>query len=210
MRLLKLLPAQTSAGDSRSKRDAKSRWAGMVALPALTLLLAIPLLAGGPARSQKKSKDAKDPDVSSLPTMPVPDTQAIDTAVGQMLGAWQVGDIELMHKYYADDVVVVSGSWEPPLIGWNTYLRAYQEQRGHSQYGRMDRTNTLTKVLGDAAWVTYQWEYVGQVDGNQLDAVGHTTLVLQKRAGNWVIVVNHTSTVPLPARPASATPGAKP
>jgi ketosteroid isomerase-like protein len=175
------------------------------------ILLATCLAVGGHAQNQKKSKDGKDAEIAAASAVQVPDLQAIDMAVGEMLGAWQVGDVEAMHKYYADDVVVVSGNWEPPLIGWDTYLRAYQAQRARSQNGRMDRTNTLTKLMGDSAWVTYQWEYVGQVDGSQLDAVGHTTLVLQKRAGNWVIVVNHTSTVPLPARPVpAAAPTAKP
>jgi len=168
------------------------------------LIVLLTLLASGPVQAQKKSKDNKDADSSDVSSVPVPDTQAIDTAVGQMLGAWQVGDIALMHKYYADDVVVISGNWEPPLIGWDTYLRAYQAQRARAQNGRMDRSNTLIKVMGDSAWVAYQWEYVGQVDGGQLDAVGQTTLVLQKRAGNWVIVVNHTGTVPLPVRSSTA------
>ena len=172
----------------------------MAACAALIISLTIPALAGSPAQNQKKSKDNKDADPIGASVVPVSDNQAIDVAVGQMLGAWQIGDIELMHKYYGDDVVVVSGNWEPPLIGWDAYLRAYQAQRARSQNGRMDRSNTLTKVMGDSAWVTYQWEYIGQVDGSQLDAVGHTTLVLQKRAGNWVIVENHTSTAPLPVR----------
>ena len=208
MSLLMRHPARGERCSNEFGCGARWRWTAMPACAALIMLLAIPLLAGSPAQNQKKSKDNnKDSDASSASIVPVPDLQAIDIAVGQMLGAWQVGDIELMHKYYSDDVVVVSGSWEPPLIGWDTYVRAYQAQRARSQNGRMDRSNSLIKLMGDSAWVTYQWEYVGQVDGSQLDAVGQTTLVLQKRAGNWVIVVNHTSTVPLPVR-SSAVPAA--
>jgi ketosteroid isomerase-like protein len=202
--------AEIERCNNKFRCGVKWNWAAMAACAAFIISLTIPVLAGSLAQNQKKSKDNnKDADVGGASLVPVPDTQAIDTAVGQMLGAWQVGDIELMHKYYSDDVVVVSGNWEPPLIGWDAYLRAYQAQRARSQNGRMDRSNTLTKVMGDSAWVTYQWEYVGQVDGSQLDAVGHTTLVLQKRAGNWVIVVNHTSTAPLPVR-SSAVPAAAP
>jgi len=50
--------------------------------------------------------------------------------------------------------------------------------------------------MGDTAWVTYQWQFVGNVDGKATQALGHTTLVLQKRAGNWLIVLNHTSAIP--------------
>jgi ketosteroid isomerase-like protein len=211
MRLPILHPAGIERCDGKFGTGVTWNWTAMVACAALILLLTIPVLAG--SSPQKKSKDNKDADASGASVVQMPDTQAIDIAVGQMLGAWQVGDIELMHKYYGDDVVVVSGNWEPPLIGWDAYLRAYQAQRARSQNGRMERSNTLTKVMGDSAWVTYQWEYVGQVDGSQLDAVGHTTLVLQKRAGNWVIVVNHTSTAPLPVRSTAVplpAPSAKP
>jgi len=116
--------------------------------------------------------------------------------VSQMLAAWQVGDVETMHKYYADDMAAVSGSWEPPLVGWPAYAAAYEKQHSRTQNGRLERTNTFTKLMGDAAWVTYQWEFSGQVDGQPARANGHTTLVLQRRAGSWIIVLNHTSATP--------------
>jgi ketosteroid isomerase-like protein len=72
----------------------------------------------------------------------------------------------------------------------------------------MDRSNSYIKVSGDTAWVSYQWQFFGQVDGNPTNAFGHTTLVLQKRAGSWLIVLNHTSGVP--ATPAAAPAAAKP
>src|SRR5437899_3977272 len=62
-----------------------------------------------------------------------------------MLGAWQIGDVEMLHKYYADDVTVVSGAWEPPLVGWANYLRAYQSQRERMTAGRLDRNNTRSE-----------------------------------------------------------------
>ncbi len=58
----------------------------------------------------------------------MPDNQAVDLLVSQMLGAWQAGDADAMRKFYADDVMIVSGAYEPPLIGWANYARAYQAQ----------------------------------------------------------------------------------
>jgi ketosteroid isomerase-like protein len=89
------------------------------------------------------------------------------------------------------------------LQGWQSYLNAYQSQRARTQGVRLERTNSFTKVQGDTAWCTYQWEFNGQVDGALSSAVGHTTLVLQKRAGKWLIVLNHTSSAPTPARTAA-------
>ncbi len=143
---------------------------------------------------QKNSK--KQQDNSDALAATLPDPQAIDLLISQMLAAWQVGDVEAMHKYYDDDMAAVSGAWEPPLLGWGSYAAAYEKQHARTQGARLDRTNTFSKVLGDTAWVTYQWNFFGQVDGQPAKAVGHTTLVLQKRAGHWTIVLNHTSSVP--------------
>jgi uncharacterized protein (TIGR02246 family) len=126
----------------------------------------------------------------------LPENQAIDLMVSQMLGAWQAGDAEAMHKFYADDVMVISGAWEPPLFGWPSYAKAYQAQYARTAGSRLERTNTYIKTMGDTAVVAYQWQFVGDVDGRRTQAFGHTTLVLEKRAGNWLIAVNHTSAIP--------------
>lgn len=175
-----------------------------VAAMALVLLGSATLLA-----AQKNGKNANEPEVTGISSlMPLPDAQAIELMISQMLAAWQIGDEQMLHAFYADDVLVVSGAWEPPLQGWPSYLRAYQSQRARTQNVRLERTNTFTKVLGTSAWCTYQWQFFGQVDGAQATAVGHTTLMLEKRGAKWLIVVNHTSEAPMPQRPvpASAAP----
>ncbi len=168
------------------------------------------------SRAQKKSGDSADSPVR------LPDDRAIDLVITEMLAAWQIGNTEILHKYYADDVMVVSGAWEPPLIGWANFLKAYQRQRERMQSGRMDRTNTYIKLNGNAAWAVYQWDFAAIVDGKPAGAQGHTTLVLEKRADRWLIVFNHTSIVsespipqqappvptPKPVPPAGAGPGA--
>jgi uncharacterized protein (TIGR02246 family) len=170
-----------------------------VAAMLLILLGSTTLLAA--QKNNKNPKDAKEPEVTGVPSlMPLPDAQAIELMVSQMLAAWQIGDDQMLHTFYADDVLVVSGAWEPPLQGWQNYLRAYLAQRARTQGVRLERTNTFTKVLGATAWCTYQWEFNGQVDGAQTNAVGQTTLLLEKRAGKWLIVANHTSVAPAPQR----------
>ena len=181
---------------------ASGRWLLLMA----GLLGGLMLVAETPAAAQKQNQKGKQPDSQSTEiTSPIapPDSQAIDLLVSQMLGAWQVGDVDMMHKAYADDVTVVSGQWEQPIFGWTNYARAYQAQRTRTQGDRLERTNTFTKVIGNAAWCTYQWRYTGQVDGASAAAFGHTTLVLEKRAGTWLIVLNHTSVVPV-SQPASS------
>lgn len=166
------------------------------------------LLYGQNKKNKQKDKNAEtNVSTSSL----LPDSQAVDLLVSQMLGAWQAGDAEGMRKFYADDVLVVSGAWEQPILGWANYATAYQAQFSRTTGPRLERTNSYTKVAGDTAWVTYQWQFAGNVEGKATQAFGHTTLVLQKRAGNWLIVLNHTSAVPIddppPARSAAQPNG---
>src|ERR1700750_2005820 len=99
---------------------AQSRWIHRT----LTLLVILGLLAAAaPARAQqkdkKKKKDAAITDNgSSNPVVPLNDEQQIDYMISEVLGAWQLGDSDRMHQNYVDDVSVVNGGWEPPVIGW--------------------------------------------------------------------------------------------
>jgi len=131
---------------------------------------------------------------------------------GEYIASFNRDDFEGFSKYYADDVVLVSGSWEPPIIGWDNFLKAYQAQRAQVSGARMDRSNTLIKVNGNFAWATYQFTYVAQMDGKVAQFRGHTTLFLAKQADRWVITLNHSSivdsTIPEPVTTmGSAQPG---
>jgi uncharacterized protein (TIGR02246 family) len=191
--------------DERTIRVAGRFWSGctarrqlrraMVASLALAAMLCGSNFVYGQNQKDKNNKK-KDADAGFSTAPMLPDAQAIDLLVTQMLGAWQAGDAEGMHKFYADDITVISGAWEQPLFGWASYARAYQGQFARTSGARLERTNSYTKVIGDMGLVTYQWQFIGDVDGKRAQAFGHTTLVLQKRAGNWVIILNHTSVVP--------------
>lgn len=176
------------------------------------LLVAFCLTSATTASAQKKKKNQDDSQPTPPPSVAanVPEEQKIDYLLSEWLGAWQVGDIEKMHKDMAEDVSVVAGTWTPPAIGWPSYLAAYQAQRARMQQVRMDRSNTLIRIApsGQVAWACYQWDFSAVVDGNSMAAEGQTTLVLEKRNENWVIVHNHTSLVQAsqPTAPASATP----
>ena len=178
-------------------------------------VLVVLLLAAVPAAAQKKDKKKQQspselaPDPKNLP--PVSDTQAVDLVIGQSLGYWQIGDLDSLHKYYADDVVVVTGDWSPPLLGWDNYAKAYQAQRARVIGGRMDRTNTFIKVDGNVAWATYQFYYVTSLDNKMSESRGHSTLILNKRGDRWLIVLNPSSIVEsLPASPVPAADSPQP
>ena len=174
---------------------------------AFTACIAILLLNGSPASAQKDKKKKNDA-APTHTTIPMPDEQQIDYKISEVLGAWQLGDINRLHEDYADDAVFVSGVWAPPIFGWSNYLPIYQQQRARMQQVRMDRTNTFIKVSGTVGWACYQWDFSGTVDGQPTTSRGQTTLVLEKRSDRWQIVHNHTS-VAQPA-PTTTTPPSQP
>jgi ketosteroid isomerase-like protein len=186
--------------------------AGRARYFSLFLLLSLTLASTASAQKKKKKDDTAP---APAPASQLPDDQQIDNSIGEMLGAWQLGDIDKLHSKFADDVDNVNGGWAQPLIGWASYLASYQAQRARVQQTRMDRSNTLIRVAPGAtfAWACYQWEFTGIVDGAPSSALGQTTLVFEKRNGVWLIVHNHTSLVqpmqtatPTPQAPAATPP----
>ncbi len=165
---------------------------------AFIVMLVLACASPAAAQKDKKKKSETQPADSTNPLVPMSDENQIDYMISEMLGAWQVGDVEKLHKDYADDVTVVNGAYAPPIVGWNNYLAIYQQQRTRMQRVRMDRSNTVIKVAGNVAWACYQWDFEAVTDGTPATAQGQTTLVMEKRNNHWTIVHNHTSMVPPP------------
>ena len=188
------------------KNYLPKHFAGALGRAAAALLIGAALLlaCGSPAAAQKKKKNDTPPADDKLP---MSDEQQIDYNISEMLGAWQLGDTERLHKDYADDVEVVNGIWAPPVFTWASYLAVYQQQRARMQQVRMDRSNTYIKLLGNVAWACYQWDFSALVDGQPAVSRGQTTLIFEKRNNQWLIVHNHTSAVPTtPPTPPANTP----
>jgi ketosteroid isomerase-like protein len=194
-------------------QNSRARYRYVLAAIALVLVFA----TTAPAQQKDKKKKQTDqaqpqPDA----TKSLPDEQRIDLVISDMLGAWQIGDTDKLHKDIADDVVVVNGNWAPPVVGWADYLKAYQLQRARANQVRLERTNTLIRVTGNVAWACYQWDFSGIVDGKPSGARGQTTLILEKRNDAWIIVHNHTSIVETALQPSTGAtapapaPAAKP
>jgi ketosteroid isomerase-like protein len=196
------------------KNDTATRFTRSVIGRIWIVLLAavFTLICITPAQAQKEKKKKEPPPDTSRTVLPMTDESQIDYMLSEMLGAWQIGDVEKLHSKYADDVSLVNGSWAPPILGWTNYLAIYQEQRTHMQRVSLERSNTYIKVNGNIGWACYQWDFSALVDGRQMQSQGHTTVVVEKRNGQWIIVHNHTSLVPGPqqAAPANTPPAGQP
>jgi ketosteroid isomerase-like protein len=158
-------------------------------------VIAIFVITSSAAWAQKKPKN-KAADQSPMPQVPLPTSDEIDKDIGEMLGAFQVGNIEGMRKYYSENCVFVSGAYGPPIVGFQNYVTDYQRSLAAFQGMQLIRRNTYVFVHGDTAWASYQWEFLSSYQNKPYSARGQTTLVLQKTAdNNWRIVHNHTSQV---------------
>lgn len=165
---------------------------------AVLVSLGLLLLAGdAAAQKPKKKKDeppAPQPMVQST-AMPTrgPESDIIDYTISEMLGAWQIGDPAMLRKYFADNVIVVSGVFEPALVGWASYEPAYLRQRARMTEVRLERKNTYIVTRGNTAWATFNWEFSALVEGQPMLARGQWSLVMEKTGDKWMVTLNHTS-----------------
>ena len=101
-------------------------------------------VSSGAGEQQKKKGDAGESANQQPPLFAGSVSDQIDHDIGEMLGAFQVGEVEAMHKYYADNATFVSGgSFEPPVVGWKNYVALYERQKAAFQGMQLIRRNTV-------------------------------------------------------------------
>ncbi len=152
----------------------------------LLLISALSLTCVSAAAAQKKKKTEPPPSTEGTKMLvPMTDEQQIDYTLSEMLGAWQLGDIEKLHQDYGDDVVIVNGSWAPPIFGWTNYLAIYQQQHARMQQVRMDRSNTYIKVSGTVGWACFQWDFRSRECTSRATATGKAGAALKLAGKLW-------------------------
>jgi ketosteroid isomerase-like protein len=172
---------------------------GCACLAAAALMLAVSPSAAGQKNKKQNNSDTTNSSDSSvlagLPDTPKSESDKINDDIGEMLGAFQVGNVDMMHKYYSDDCTFVQSTYDPPVVGWQDYAALYEREKAAFQGMQLIRRNTDIFIHADVAWASYQWEFDGMTEGRPYMLRGQTTLVFTKVAGNWLIVHNHTSEV---------------
>ena len=73
-----------------------THFAGRKLKAAVSLFLgaALFLACASPAAAQKKKKTDTPPATDNMPSLPMNDEQQIDYTISEMLGAWQLGDVD--------------------------------------------------------------------------------------------------------------------
>lgn len=149
---------------------------------------------------------------AGLPAACASEEDKIEAVVAGLIEAFRQGDYTTMGQYYAPDCTVVSGDYNPPVTGWENVEKRYRAQHAALTGVEMLRENTRVTRRGKLAWVSYQWRFAGLSNTGTVGAEGHTTLILEKQRGRWLIRHNHTSALSIPGPPATppSRPGAPP
>lgn len=127
--------------------------------------------------------------------------QQIEAVLTAVIEAYRTGDYTTMGRYYAPEVTVVPGDYSPPVTGWSNVEPRYRQAYANLTQAEMLRENTRIVRRGNVAWAVYQWRFAGTLGTQSFAAQGHTTLILEKRRGDWLIVHNHTSALLPPPAP---------
>src|SRR5260370_28486306 len=81
----------------------------------LVFVFALAWTCVSPAAAQKKKKSEPPPSSdSSKMLISLSDEHQIDYLLSEMLGAWQLVDVEKLHLDYAYVVAIVNSYWLPP------------------------------------------------------------------------------------------------
>jgi uncharacterized protein (TIGR02246 family) len=114
------------------------------------------------------------------------DEHAIRTFVSTWLAATKARDTEKVLGLMADDAVfLVAG--QPPMIGKAAFAAAQTKL----QHVDIDATSEIQEIKVMGEWA-YLWTSLSVVmtppSGPSVKRSGNTLSILQKRAGNWVLV----------------------
>jgi ketosteroid isomerase-like protein len=115
----------------------------------------------------------------------------ITEAMNAQQDAWNHANLEgFMAAYWRSDSLCFIGS-RGLNYGWQTTLNNYQRSYPDAAaMGRLQFTNETIDVLDqNNAYVIGKWELFRTED----TLSGHYTLLWKKKAGEWVVVADHSS-----------------
>jgi len=146
---------------------------------------------------QKKTEKA-----AAQAMVPVVNLEAEKTAVkaviDQYMQSWKNKDMEAFSKVMAHDSDMVNFGTDAAekWIGWESLKESIERQNRSIDFEVISIRDEVIKVhnSGEVAWVSQIGDARGKAQGQPFRMEGwRVTTVLEKRAGNWVIVQFHIS-----------------
>lgn len=131
------------------------------------------------------------------------DAEDVRQVVVGVIDALKAGDFEKMGQHYAPEATQVAANYSPPVEGWAAIEERHLEAHAGLTSIAIEPENIRVIVRKDLAWAMYQWRFAGELNKQILTSRGHTTLILEKRKGKWLVVHNHSSLIPTGQRAAT-------
>ncbi len=119
------------------------------------------------------------------------DADAIRSLLYKQQDAWNAGDIEGFMEYYWKSDSLCFMTKDGVTNGWQNTLDRYK--KGYPDKESMGKLKfdliRIDVLAPDAALVAGKW----LVDSATKSAQGYFNLLLRKKSGKWLIVLDHTS-----------------
>jgi len=109
---------------------------------------------------------------------------------------WERRDMEFIEEYYAHDPGMLLFFERRQLQGWERVKTLYKNMFSHASRGEVESTHSNARVgaSGDVAYVASNFRLeVREPSGRSSVDEGRSTVVFERREGNWVVVHRHTS-----------------
>jgi ketosteroid isomerase-like protein len=111
-------------------------------------------------------------------------------------GAWERRDMEFIEEYYAHDPGMLLFFERRQLRGWERVKTLYENMFSHASRGEVESTHSNVRVgaVGGMTYVASNFRLeVKEPSGGRSVDEGRSTVVFERRDGNWVVVHRHTS-----------------
>ena len=97
---------------------------------------------------------------------------------------------------FADDIVSF-GTWTALMHGLEHYATQQWPNVWPNVQNFRFRDDMHIRIIGTTAWAVATWDSEGiDSDGTTFDRPGRTTMIFEKRNGNWLGVHSHFSLLP--------------
>ena len=127
---------------------------------------------------------------------PSSEEAAVLAKVEAFNGAWERRDMEFIEEYYAHDPGMLLFFERRQLQGWERVKVLYENMFFHASRGEVESTHSNVRVgaAGDMAYVAsnFRLEVKEPSGGCSVDE-GRSTVVFERRSGDWVVAHRHTS-----------------
>ena len=123
---------------------------------------------------------------------------AVEKVLDQYNQVWITKDMEMLSRIMAHDSDMVNYGTDAAekWVGWESLRDSSEKQFKSIDFAEILAKDQVIKIhkSGEVAWFSEIWDMKGKAQGEAFSQEGvRFTGVLEKRAGNWIIVQFHGS-----------------